>query len=575
LTEGAGGERSVRGLLEEARSAESDDLVRARSLVQRAGILARSTGDQQGEAEALYRLASVTHQLGQLDEAFGLALEARILARRRRAPVVEASALNLVSTVHHAAGNFSQALEFALQALEVYRTTGDVGNEGDLLNSIAAIHHSLGDTDRAIVTYEAALDANKASQRPAFDAATLANMAKVRGERNENLLAIALGEAALEIARTHLPLQVAQILADLADAYAARQMLPRAKACLGEADAALAQLAAQNIDVPPTMALAVMIAHGRVLVADGEPELAISVLSRAAIDADRRSAAEMALAARELLSKVFKSLGRFEEALIHREACYRIHEEIFNRDTDLRVKTFQISHDALAARDRAELVRVRTIELDELVTARTQDLEEQHCEAFERLAAIAEYRDPDVGGHSSRVGELAAEIALQLGEDRRWAADLRLAGRLHDVGKVAVPDAILGKPGSLSADEFEIMKTHTTAGATVFSGSRSTMIQLAAEVAVSHHERWDGGGYPAGLSGEEIPLGGRVVAVADVYDALITERRYKPAWTSQDAVSHIVGCSGTQFEPRVVDALVVVIVRREAAVSTNSSPTDA
>ena len=111
------------------------------------------------------------------------------------------------------------------------------------------------------------------------------------------------------------------------------------------------------------------------------------------------------------------------------------------------------------------MLRVRTTELEELVTARTQDLEEQHYEAFERLATIAEYRDPDSGEHSSRVGELAAELALQLNEDRSWAEELRLAGRLHDVGKVGVPDAILQKPGALTDEEFEIMKTHTTVGA--------------------------------------------------------------------------------------------------------------
>ena len=129
----------------------------------------------------------------------------------------------------------------------------------------------------------------------------------------------------------------------------------------------------------------------------------------------------MELVAHGLLAEVFKSLGRFEDALLHREACTRIHEQIFNRDTDLRIKTLQISHDTLAARDQAELLRVRTTELEELVTARTQDLEEQHYEAFERLAAIAEYRDPDSGEHSTRVGELAAELAFELGEDRGWA----------------------------------------------------------------------------------------------------------------------------------------------------------
>ena len=564
LKEGAGNGKSVRDLLDEARSAENDDMIRSRSLVQQARVLARSNGDQPAEAEALYRLASVTYQLGQLDEAFGLALEARDLARRCAAPVVEVWALNLVGVVHHQAGNYSQALESVLQALEIYRSTDDLADLGNLLNTIAAVHHSLRDTDRAIVTYEAALEANRKSPRRGFDAITLANMAKVRAERREHLLAVSLGEGALEIAREHLPEHVAEILANLAEAYAEIHLLPQANACLDEADDSLNRIAAPLTRTQPMAQLAVLIARGRVNIATGDAAGAITVLERAVVVAQQGDFSDMELVAHGLLADLLKSLGRYEEALLHREACSRIHERIFNRDTDLRIKTLQITHDTLAARDQAELLRVRTTELEELVTARTQDLEEQHYEAFERLAAIAEYRDPDSGEHSSRVGELAAELALQLNEPRSWAEELRLAGRLHDVGKVGVPDAILQKPGSLTDAEFEIMKTHTTVGATVFAGSKSTLILLAAEVAISHHERWDGSGYPAGAAGTAIPLSGRIVAVADVYDALVTVHRYKHAWTSQEAVDHIVAGKGTQFEPRIVDALIEVIARRNA-----------
>jgi response regulator RpfG family c-di-GMP phosphodiesterase len=574
LREGAGSGKSVRDLLDEARTAETDDLIRSRSLVQQARVLARSNGDQPGEAEALYRLASVTYQLGQLDEAFGLALEARDLARRCAATVVEVWSLNLIGIVHHQAGNYSQALENLLQALELYGTSSDHGDLGNLLNTIAAVHHSLRDTDRAIVTYEAALEANRKSPRRGFDAITLANMAKVRAERKENLLAVSLGEAALEIAREHLPEHVAEILANLAEAYAELQLLPQANACLDEADESLSRIAAQLTRASPMALVAVQTARGRVCIATGNTGDAIATLEAAVDIAQQNEFSDNELVVHGLLAEVFKSQGRFEDALLHREACTRIHETIFNRDTDLRIKTLQISHDTLAARDQAELLRVRTTELEQLVTARTQDLEEQHYEAFQRLAAISEYRDPDSGEHSSRVGELAAELALQLGEDRGWAEELRLAGRLHDVGKVGVPDAILQKPGPLTEAEFEIMKTHTTVGATVFGGSRSTLIQLAAEVALSHHERWDGSGYPAGLAHDAIPLSGRLVAVADVYDALVTAHRYKHAWSSPEAVSHIVAGRGTQFEPRIVDALVEVVARRETAETADNQPAD-
>ena len=570
LREGAGAGKSVRDFLDEARATESEDLARSRSLVQQARVLARSNSDQQGEAEALYRLASVTYQLGELDEAFGLALEARDLARRCAAPLVEVWALNLVGIVHHQAGNFSQALESLLQAVEICRSMGDVDHLGNLLNTVATVHHSLRDTDRAIVTYEAALEANRKSPRRGFDAITLANMAKVRSERNENLLAVSLGEAALEIAREHLPEYVAEILANLAEAYASLQMLPRANACLDEADESLNRMGPQFARSSPMALVSVQLARGRVWIANGDTTQAIATLENVINVAELNEFADMELVAHGLLAETYKGLGRFEEALFHREASTRIHEQIFNRDTDLRIKTLQISHDTLAARDQAELLRVRTTELEDLVTARTQDLEEHHYEAFERLAVIAEYRDPDSGEHSSRVGELAAELAIELGEDREWAEELRLAGRLHDVGKVGIPDDILQKPGPLTAAEFELMKTHTTIGATVFSGSKSTLIQLAAEVAISHHERWDGSGYPIGLKGDDIPLCGRLVAVADVYDALVTAHRYKQAWSSTDAVDHVVAGRGTQFEPRVVDALVAVIAGRQAGALSSS-----
>jgi putative two-component system response regulator len=572
LREGTGPGKSVRDLLDDARATESEDLVRSRALVQQARVLARSNSDQQGEAEALYRLASVTYQLGELDEAFGLALEARDLARRCAAPLVEVWALNLVGIVHHQAGNYSQALESLLQAVEICRSMGDVDHLGNLLNTVATVHHSLRDTDRAIVTYEAALEANRKSPRRGFDAITLANMAKVRSERNENLLAVSLGEAALEIARDHLPEYVAEILANLAEAYASLQMLPRANACLDEADESLNRMGAQFARSSPMALVSVLLARGRVCIANGDAPQAITTLEHAINVADANEFDDMSLVAHGLLAETFKGVGRFEEALFHREASTRIHEQIFDRDTDLRIKTLQISHDTLAARDQAELLRVRTTELEELVTARTQDLEEHHYEAFQRLAVIAEYRDPDSGEHSSRVGELAAELAIELGEDRDWAEELRLAGRLHDVGKVGVPDDILQKPGPLTDAEFEVMKTHTTIGATVFSGSKSTLIQLAAEVAISHHERWDGSGYPGALKGDAIPLCGRLVAVADVYDALITVHRYKLAWSSADAVDHIVAGRGTQFEPRVVDALVAVIAARQARTPSSGQP---
>jgi putative two-component system response regulator len=276
---------------------------------------------------------------------------------------------------------------------------------------------------------------------------------------------------------------------------------------------------------------------------------------------------ENELRAHSELAQAYKALGRFEDALRHQEARFAQHEALFSRGTDLRIKTLQIAHDTEAARQQAEILRLRTGELEALVRGRTYDLEEYQLEAFQRLAVLAEFRDTDTGEHTIRVGDLSGEIADELGEPDGWAAHLRLAGRLHDIGKVAVPDAILLKPGPLTVEEFDVMKTHTTIGAEILAGSSSPLIQLAAEVALNHHERWDGTGYPAGLAGEDIPLSGRVVTVADVFDALTSHRTYKHAWTPLEAAQYIVGARGAQFEPRIVDAFVRVFRRRHPDVS--------
>ncbi|CAB4702651.1 unannotated protein [freshwater metagenome] len=259
---------------------------------------------------------------------------------------------------------------------------------------------------------------------------------------------------------------------------------------------------------------------------------------------------------------MYRELSRFEEALNHQEARFDLHQDLFNQGTDLRIKTLQIAHDTEHVRQQAEILRLRTTELEALVRGRTHELEEYQLEAFQRLAVLAEFRDTDTGEHTIRVGDLSAEIAHELHEDSEWCEQLRMAARLHDIGKVSVPDAILLKPGPLTTEEFEIMKTHTTVGAQILSGSTYPLIQLGAIVALNHHERWDGTGYPSGLSGVNIPRCGRIVTVADVFDALTSERVYKRAWSQEEALDFIISARGHQFEPEVVDAFIAIILRR-------------
>lgn len=562
---------SVRELLDNAKTIEQHDAKACRLLVQQARVLARAQGDEAGEAEAFYRLASLAYYRGQAAEAFGVAVDARDLARKCGAVVVEVWALSLMGVVHFNAGNHTEALSCCLRGLEQYRTTDHRVDEGNLLNTIATIHHQLGDTDRAIVTYEAALTANRQLERRDFDAITLANMAQLRAERMEYFLAVSLGESALDLSRQHAPQFMPEVLANLGAAYASLGDQRRAAQCFDEALLILAERLSPGAEGNSTGVISVRIARGKSALAEGDLVLAEDDLLIALDAAVRASVRPSQLKAHELLATVYKQLGRHQEALAHQEARFELHQDLFNQGTDLRIKTLQIAHDTEQARHQAEILRLRTNELEALVRGRTVDLEEYQLEAFQRLAVLAEFRDTDTGEHTIRVGDLSAEIARELGEDPNWTEQLRLAARLHDIGKVAIPDAILLKPGPLTPQEFEVMKTHTTIGHQILSGSTSLLIQLGAVVALNHHERWDGTGYPAGRVGTDIPRCGRIVTVADVFDALTSVRVYKRAWPHADAVAYITARRDTQFEPEVVDAFLAVVARRKAPAAQQAS----
>ena len=196
--------------------------------------------------------------------------------------------------------------------------------------------------------------------------------------------------------------------------------------------------------------------------------------------------------------------------------------------------------------------------LEEKVSTRTRELEEARQETLERLALAAERRDDDTGEHLRRVGTLSALVALALELSRVDVQLIGAAAPLHDVGKIGISDAILLKPGKLTPEEFDQIKTHSTIGAHILAGSSIPVLRLAEEIALRHHERWDGTGYPGGMRGEEIPMSARIVAVTDVYDALTHKRVYKEAWPLEKALEEIRSQRGRHFDPRVAEAFLTV-----------------
>jgi putative two-component system response regulator len=200
------------------------------------------------------------------------------------------------------------------------------------------------------------------------------------------------------------------------------------------------------------------------------------------------------------------------------------------------------------------IVRARVKTHLSLVQA--EQLKQAHVDLVQRLGRAAEYKDTDTGEHIVRMSQYSKVLALALGMPEHQAELLRQAAPMHDVGKIGIPDAILLKPGRLTKEEFDHMKEHALIGAQILANSSSPLLQLAHKLAIEHHEKWDGSGYPNGIKNEEISIEGRIVAIADVFDALTSKRPYKEAWSVEKTIQHMQEQAGTHFDPALIELFV-------------------
>ncbi|SJZ63663.1 two-component system, response regulator RpfG [Lysobacter spongiicola DSM 21749] len=209
----------------------------------------------------------------------------------------------------------------------------------------------------------------------------------------------------------------------------------------------------------------------------------------------------------------------------------------------------------LQLRQQSETVKQRALSLEQRLLSSMHEVEERERETLSRLARAIEYRDSGTSAYLERMARVAALIAERLGLPEDEVRLIEMAAPLHDIGKIAIPDSVLLKPGPLDAEEVKVMQRHPGIGHELLVGSQNRFIQAGAVIAFRHHERYDGSGYPDGLVGEDIPLEARIVAVADVFDALVSPRPYKPAWEIEAALSYLRDQRGRLFDPRCVDAL--------------------
>jgi len=227
--------------------------------------------------------------------------------------------------------------------------------------------------------------------------------------------------------------------------------------------------------------------------------------------------------------------------------------DFLNKPID-RVEFMARVRNMLALRTSQRYLADRALHLAGLVEEQTREIRQRERELIYRMSRAAEFRDPETGAHIQRMAHYSCLIARRLGFDVKLQQLILEAAPMHDVGKIGIPDFILLKPGKLTPEEFEVMKGHARLGYELLKDSASETMLAGAEIALTHHEKFDGSGYPRGLAGEDIPIFGRIVAVADVFDALTSERPYKRVWSLEDAALNLEEGRGKHFDPDCVDA---------------------
>lgn len=214
------------------------------------------------------------------------------------------------------------------------------------------------------------------------------------------------------------------------------------------------------------------------------------------------------------------------------------------------------SHKRPERRDDIDMEKLRQLYRD--LEEAHREMRESHMEMILNLAIAAKYKDPDTGHHILRISDYATELAKAVGLPDEEIEILRFASPMHDIGKIGIPDRILQKPGKLTPEEWEIMKQHPQIGSRIFQNSRSPLLKAIAEISLNHHERFDGKGYPNGLRGKQIPISSRIVALVDVFDAVVSRRCYKSASSFNEGMEYVQSLAGTHLDPEVVEAFVAI-----------------
>ncbi len=516
------------------------------------------------QATALNHLAIVNHHQGRVAEALGLLHQALQLREDEQHVTGQIHCLINISNIQMWFGQYDEAVKSLTRAYTLYKTQpADLKLETPILHNLAHVHSMRGDNGLAIEVMEAAYKSAVGSGDQRIQATASLNLGGHCLDAGQFDRAREYLQLALDLSREmNFQLAAMHALDSLGNLYSQTEEPELALQTIHEALAIALELGSKQGELEARLQL------GRLHLRQGELDAArLELEAGLELASDIQSVKEQA-EAHEALADYFERRGDLGQALVHSRNLTRIERELFNAERDRQTRNLSIQFEVERARHDAEIYRVRTdVEhegrqrAEEQVRVRTAELARAQQEVVTRLAMAAEYRDDTTGEHTRRVGRTSARIALALGWSEGQANVLGIAARLHDVGKIGIPDSVLLKAGKLESAEFRQMQTHTLIGARILSGGRSELLRLAEEIALTHHERWDGSGYPRGLQASQIPLSGRIVALADVFDALTQARPYKAAWNTQEALDEIRRQTGSHFDPELVDTAVAVLTQ--------------
>jgi putative two-component system response regulator len=486
--------------------------------------------------------------------------QAVALAERLGDPALRAKATKMLGVVHLETGNYPDAVSAFTSALTTARAAGDPVQEVGILSNLGLAHQYAGHFDAAVPCYERAVEvADVAGIPPRARATALGNIALACLHLRDFPRGLAAAERAIEALETPSDADE-RAVRTLAECYYARLLLEVRNVPLARERAKLARLYADGTS--DLSELFADMTQGLVDTHDSAcRDIGLSRLQRA-VNQSRKGAPSALRDALAMIVRGYEAAGQPNSALVY------LHEVMqLNRDSRVRnVLQHHHLHLAKVSRDLNQRAQAAIDEQQQELRFQrlSMDVLRECMQVLEKNTVAAELHDDDTGEHCYRVGALAKELALKKGMDDEMCALIDLSARLHDIGKLRVPDSILLKPGRFTPEERSIMEKHCEHGWELIGEGGLAQLFVAQEIALNHHERWDGNGYPNKRQGNMIPLAARVTALADVFDALTHRRCYKEAWSVEDSLREIASLRGKHFDPELTDLFLELVPHLQA-----------